>query len=102
MILTQILYKKQNETKSTIVLILGKKGNKTCCILDDKIDRDEAIIIRKNIKNLDKYNLQNKILWFKSKAPKAYKEGYRELISNNIKVQKAFSLNEDKYTHLNL
>lgn len=102
MIISQILYTKGNETKNTVILVLGRKGDKTVCILDDKISKKEAEAIRASSTELRGYSLHNKLSWFKRNAPDAYRDGYRELKSTKIKVVKAYSIDEEKYVQVNL
>lgn len=98
MILSQILYTKNNNSrKSTLILILGKKGNKLIAILDEAIDKKTAILIEKNSKKIDKMPLQNKVAWIKSHAYNAYKAGYREFIISKVKVQRSYSITNRKY-----
>lgn len=98
MILSQILYtKSNNERKSTLILILGRKGNKLVAILDEAIDKQAASMIAKNAKKLDSYPLHNKLTWFKQFASKAYRDGYREFIASKVKVKRSYSLTDKKY-----
>jgi len=102
MILTQILYTKGNQTASFVVLILGRKGSKTVCILDNKISQKEADSIKQNIQRLNKFNLANKLNAIKRIAPKAYSDGYRELENKQVKIQKAYSIDNEKYVQVNI
>lgn len=97
MILTQIIYSKKNDRKSTVVLLLGRKGDKIVCILDDKINEREARIIKKNIQKLAGMPLHNKTMWIKNNAPEAYKNGYRELRVTNVEIKRSYSLLTNEY-----
>lgn len=97
MILAQIIYSKKNDRKSTVVLLLGRKGDKIVCILDDKINEREARIIKKNIQKLSGMPLHNKLTWMKSHTSNAYKNGYRELKATKVEIQRSYSLITDEY-----
>lgn len=98
MILSQILYtKKNNERKSVVVLILGRKGSKLVAILDETIDKKSATLIDKNSKKLDKYPLQNKVFWIKQHLPEIYNKGYREFIMSKVEIKRSYSLTSREY-----
>jgi len=96
MILTQISYSKGNEVKITVVLLVGRKGNKVVCILDKFISKRDSEIVKRNINKLKNYNLASKLIWIKSNLPVAYKKGYRELPDKFVKIIRAYSLINNK------
>ena len=83
-----INYKK---TKQLIVLKLGDRSNKLCCVVSSSLTDTERLIIKSAILALNKASLNDKIDFIRKYCPNSYKNGYKEILLSNIEIIEEYS-----------
>jgi len=84
-----ISYKK---SRQFLVLELGKRQGKLCCIATSEIPDHERKILKDNIKNLPTMTLSDKITFIKDNCIISYNKGYKEIRTDNIEIIESYTI----------
>jgi len=92
--LSWLQYQNGNKAKYYLVLMLLDLDDKYVGLIAHDINDADISKIRKNITQLDSFNIEDKIKWFKQNIT-SYNKAYREFKKKQTKIDNMFSLRNE-------
>ena len=80
-----------NDSKYYLVFPINSTEDKMSVLLSSNIDSEDVTKIRKNISELDKMSIGDRIIWFRTNI-KSYKTAYRDFKKSMMKINNSFEL----------
>ena len=89
--LLAIHYRKDNEVKQIVGIVIVEHDDRYSCLRSDKLSNSDISMIQEFSKMIDTMNIEGKVAWLK-KNVQSYNSAYRELKKEHATVVDSFEI----------
>jgi len=86
-----IKYEKGGKPVYKLILPIGSKNGKICCLDTEYMANDDKSFVRQNISKLSKMDMDDKIEFLKKQLA-SFKRSYRTLMAGNVETKKKYQI----------